>query len=152
MIGRQASEEGQLGQDAEISRQHARIARSSGAFTIEDLGSTNGTFVNGRRISKPELLSPGRPDPGGRDDARGPGERPGRGGRRPLRTRTPRSSSHMITPPELPTEASPPPLSLHLSFDPAAGEVTLRLDDESDPVRLVYENGRWKLAPNDSPG
>ena len=59
----------------------------------------------------------------------------------------------MITPPELPDRRpSPPPLSLQLSFDPAAGEVTLRLDDESDPVRLVYENGRWMLAPNDSPG
>ncbi len=59
LIGRQASEEGTLGQDAEISRQHARIARSGGDFVIEDLGSTNGTFVNGRQISRPEILSPG---------------------------------------------------------------------------------------------
>ena len=59
LIGRQASEEGTLGQDAEISRHHARIARSGGAFTIEDLGSTNGTFVNGRRITGAEILSPG---------------------------------------------------------------------------------------------
>ena len=151
VIGRQASEEGQLGQDAEISRQHARIARSNGTFTIEDLGSTNGTFVNARRISKPELLSPGDRIQVGTTTLVVQVSVPAAAAASAPDADT-RSSSHMITPPELPTEASPPPLSLHLSFDPAAGEVTLRLDDESDPVRLVYENGRWKLAPNDSPG
>ena len=151
VIGRQASEEGQLGQDAEISRQHARIAGSNGTFTIEDLGSTNGTFVNGRRISKPELLSPGDRIQVGTTTLVVQVSVPAAAAASAPDADT-RSSSHMITPPELPTEASPPPLSLHLSFDPAAGEVTLRLDDESDPVRLVYENGRWMLAPNDSPG
>jgi DNA-binding winged helix-turn-helix (wHTH) protein len=34
-----------------VSRQHARIKVLSGIATIEDLGSTNGTFVNGARIS-----------------------------------------------------------------------------------------------------
>src|SRR5262249_11776906 len=34
-----------------VSRQHARIRVQSGVATIEDLGSTNGTFVNGTRIS-----------------------------------------------------------------------------------------------------
>lgn len=34
-----------------VSRQHARITVASGAATIEDLGSTNGTHVNGTRIS-----------------------------------------------------------------------------------------------------
>src|SRR5262249_3901450 len=37
--------------EAKISRRHARIIRQSGQFLIEDLGSTNGTFVNrGRRL------------------------------------------------------------------------------------------------------
>ena len=151
VIGRQASEEGQLGQDAEISREHARIARSNGTFTIEDLGSTNGTFVNGRKISKPELLSPGDRIQVGATTLVVQVSVPAAAAASAPDAET-RSSSHMITPPELPTEARPPPLSLHLSFDPAAGEVTLRLDDESDPVRLVYEKGRWRLAPNDSPG
>jgi serine/threonine protein kinase len=149
VIGRQASEEGQLGQDAEISRQHARIARSGDHFVVEDLGSTNGTFVNGRRISKPEILSPG--------------DRIQLGATTlvvqvsvPSATAPPdadtRSSSHMVMPDAVPTELSPPPLSMQLRFDPAAGEVTLRLDDDGDEVRLVYENGRWRLAPGAGPG
>lgn len=37
--------------DAKVSRRHARIYRSNGAYFIEDLGSTNGTYVNrGRRL------------------------------------------------------------------------------------------------------
>jgi DNA-binding winged helix-turn-helix (wHTH) protein len=36
-----------------VSRQHARITVVSGAVMIEDLGSTNGTHVNGTRISIP---------------------------------------------------------------------------------------------------
>lgn len=32
--------------DARISREHALIVRSGGELTIEDLGSTNGTFLN----------------------------------------------------------------------------------------------------------
>jgi DNA-binding winged helix-turn-helix (wHTH) protein len=39
-----------------VSRHHARITVISGAATIEDLGSTNGTHVNGTRISAPTLL------------------------------------------------------------------------------------------------
>jgi len=37
--------------DREASRHHLRLVRSGGNVTIEDLGSTNGTFVNGKRVS-----------------------------------------------------------------------------------------------------
>jgi len=37
--------------DREVSRHHLRIVRGSEGFSIEDLGSTNGTFVNGKRLS-----------------------------------------------------------------------------------------------------
>lgn len=36
--------------DPEISRKHARLIRQGNDYAIEDLGSTNGTFVNDRRI------------------------------------------------------------------------------------------------------
>ncbi len=37
--------------DQEVSRRHARILYDATGFVLEDFGSTNGTYVNGRRIS-----------------------------------------------------------------------------------------------------
>ncbi|MEZ4518441.1 MAG: FHA domain-containing protein [Chloroflexota bacterium] len=37
--------------DPEVSRRHARVVRQPHQFAVEDLGSTNGTFVNGQRVS-----------------------------------------------------------------------------------------------------
>lgn len=45
--------------DAEISRRHARIYKLGDSFMVEDLGSTNGTFVNGQRLVGPHALLPG---------------------------------------------------------------------------------------------
>jgi len=42
-----------------VSRRHARITVARGTAMIEDLGSTNGTHVNGTRISAPTRLAPG---------------------------------------------------------------------------------------------
>ncbi len=48
--------------EAKVSRRHARIIRNNGSYMIEDLGSTNGTYVNrGRRLlpGSPQVLSDG---------------------------------------------------------------------------------------------
>jgi hypothetical protein len=45
--------------DSEISRKHARLILQAGGFVLEDLGSTNGTFVNGQRLMGPHVLRPG---------------------------------------------------------------------------------------------
>jgi DNA-binding winged helix-turn-helix (wHTH) protein len=42
-----------------VSRRHARILVSGGKATLEDLGSKNGTFVRGRRLTMPSPLSDG---------------------------------------------------------------------------------------------
>jgi predicted component of type VI protein secretion system len=60
LIGRHAQGAGRLADDAEISRSHARVTlEESGFCAIEDLGSTNGTYVNGLRINSPATLAEG---------------------------------------------------------------------------------------------
>jgi transcriptional regulator with PAS, ATPase and Fis domain len=45
--------------DRMLSRPHLRIAKAANRWTAEDLGSKNGTFVDGRRIETPTPLSDG---------------------------------------------------------------------------------------------
>ena len=46
-------------QDPEVSRRHALISFSGGLYQIEDTGSTNGSFVNGRRVQGTVILQHG---------------------------------------------------------------------------------------------
>jgi len=46
-------------EDPNVSRQHAEIRPRGGSWVITDLGSTNGSTLNGRRITGPEVLKPG---------------------------------------------------------------------------------------------
>ena len=55
-LGRDSSSPIQL-HDTEVSRQHAEIRRNHGNFTLSDLTSSNGTFVNGKRIRRHLLVS-----------------------------------------------------------------------------------------------
>lgn len=45
--------------DPEASRHHMRLTRGAGGYTLEDLGSTNGTFINGQRLTGAKPLNNG---------------------------------------------------------------------------------------------
>lgn len=57
-IGRDSSNDITIN-DAEVSRRHARLTFQGGKYVLEDLGSTNGTFVNGQRLAGPRVLKAG---------------------------------------------------------------------------------------------
>ncbi len=54
IIGRSETADIHLDQDS-VSRNHARITMLDGVVTVQDLDSTNGTYVNGRPVSASEL-------------------------------------------------------------------------------------------------
>lgn len=60
LLGRSPSCTLVLDDDYSSSR-HARIFPHEGGWWVEDLGSTNGTFVDGERIAEPRRLDPGTP-------------------------------------------------------------------------------------------
>jgi predicted component of type VI protein secretion system len=150
LIGRQAAGAGTLGQDIEISRQHARIDRGAdGRYLIEDLGSKNGTWVNGRRIESPTALEvgdrievggstlvvqigalPGATPPAGTEVSDLPAEVAAEGAR------------DTAPEPEAPPAAG---VALRVDIDLDALEVTVSVEEGADVVKLRYEEGRWRL-------
>ena len=142
-IGRLATGAGALAGDPELSRQHARITHAGDAYVIEDLGSTNGTIVNGQPVSSPRALEIGDTIEVGmttlRVEAIAPDAPP------PVRA----APVAAPAPPEpSPVEASsqPPPVAVLVEIDLAAGEARITLSEGSDSVRLVYDGGVWRLA------
>lgn len=139
-IGRAADGAGALAADVEISRRHARIARSGSSYTVEDLGSRNGTFLNGRRIDKPEMLGVGDEiQLGGTTLIVQVGAIPA-----PPPAEPPTQEA---APAEQPALTVPPKLGLRVDFDFEAGEGRIALEEGSDSVRLVLEEGAWRLKP-----
>ena len=57
-IGRDSANGIQIN-DPEMSRRHARLQMQGGKYVIEDLGSTNGTHVNGQKLAAPYVLKHG---------------------------------------------------------------------------------------------
>jgi len=139
LLGREVAGEGRLEEDIELSRTHARIVRrGEGEWDIEDLDSRNGTFVNGSRIEERVLLGAG--------DAIELGTT-----KLVVQVSAPTIPSETVEPsPTVAGEATPkpPPVSLRLDIDVATGEATIALADGSDRVKLVFEDGAWRLRPD----
>jgi pSer/pThr/pTyr-binding forkhead associated (FHA) protein len=140
IVGRHAEGAGRLAEDEEISRRHARISREAGGeFAIEDLGSSNGTFVNGLRIQSPRLLSLGDSIETGATTmvvkeivAPLPAAPAGR-------------TVVTAVPVEPAAPIAPPPLRLEIDFD--ARELRIAPGDGGETVRLVFEDGAWRVPP-----
>ena len=158
LIGRHAEGAGRLADDEEISRSHARISLDrSGFCAIEDLGSTNGTFVNGLRVASPQTLSLGdtielggttlvvRDLPVPKQPLRNAGS-----AERPAHDATP--VQRQTSGPEAEADetaaraAASEPLTFTLHVDFAAREATVALDGHSDPIRLVFDGTGWRPA------
>ncbi|MGI8972780.1 MAG: FHA domain-containing protein [Gaiella sp.] len=58
-LGRGAENGVRLDGDTTVSSRHAAVERRSDGLWVEDSGSTNGTFVNGSRVTSPRLLQLG---------------------------------------------------------------------------------------------
>jgi DNA-binding NtrC family response regulator len=126
VVGREAGPDGLTLDDHEASRRHARFTRragTDGGWSVEDLGSRNGTFVDGARLANPVSLAPGAVVRVGKTllvyvDAE-------------LRAQTP-----------LAREA-PPLLGASLAMQRVRGEIE-RVAQEALPVLIVGETGVGK--------
>lgn len=58
-IGRAGTNHISLADDSYVSQLHARLFRRDGSLFIEDLGSTNGTFLNRKKLTGPVSLRRG---------------------------------------------------------------------------------------------
>ena len=165
LIGRHADGAGRLADDEEISRSHARIALDrSGFCAIEDLGSTNGTFVNGLRIFGPQTLSVGDTmELGGTTlvvrELPIPATERSLTAVPPQPTIVPGGSSPSQETPVVGAGASGRPqrnaaaperpaaeLSLSLHIDFTARTATVAIDERVDPVHLVFDGDAWRPA------
>jgi hypothetical protein len=172
VIGRHTDGAGRLAEDQELSRSHARIKRdSSGLYSIEDLESTNGTFVNGVRISGLQTLSAGDTIQLGATTlvvadwpAPAPAEDPAPKGLQPTVIprpagdlyvaadspgATPPSAEEAKSPtptPVVSAEPEPPTIGVRLEVDFAAREARIVLDGGSEPVLLRFQAGAWSPA------
>ncbi len=127
-----------------VSKRHSRIVLKDNRFIVVDLKSTNGTYVNGRKIGSPMLLSasdrvyvgdflisfdmgggaalpddfPGAPASAGRGAAADPAAATGRGGRRGDRQAVGGPSGGGGAPGKSSGSAAPPPMSMLIKKSP----------------------------------
>ncbi len=143
IVGRHAEGPGQLAGDEEISRSHARLSvDASGFVAIEDLGSTNGTYVNGLRITSPQTVSEG--------DTIEVGATTLIVKEVPTSEQAPPPAADADQPTVAPrSRPSQPPLNLQLQVDFTAREARLQLDEASEPITLKYDDGQWRAVTTD---
>jgi DNA-binding CsgD family transcriptional regulator len=58
-IGRAEDNDVVLAEDSQVSRVHAVLDRLGAGWSVRDVGSSNGTFLNGKRLSGETRLDPG---------------------------------------------------------------------------------------------
>lgn len=173
VIGRNSEGAGRLADDPEISRHHAEIARApTGEFTITDLSSTNGTYVNGARLTDATVLRSGdeievggtklmvrsapvatkRADVDVRAATVTVDVPPSM--RRPAGEASPGAGPPPATEPppgaEPPPETGAEPLQVLLSIDFSREKVELSVQGGVQPVRLDFERGQWRVADRGS--
>jgi pSer/pThr/pTyr-binding forkhead associated (FHA) protein len=142
VIGRQSDGPGKLADDPELSRHHAEIGRDpDGQFTITDLSSMNGTFVNGTRLDAPVQLALG-------DEIEV-------GGTKLVVRSVPAPSLPDVDvraqtvsadgPPAMP-EPEPEPVLVRLTVDFDAEAAELAVESGGEPIRLELADGQWRVA------
>jgi pSer/pThr/pTyr-binding forkhead associated (FHA) protein len=161
VIGRNSEGPGRLADDPEISRDHAEIARApTGEFTITDLSSTNGTHVNGTRLTAAAVLCVG-------DEIEVGGTKltvrsaPVATAQADVDVRA--ATVTVDVPPSMPQPAGevspgagPPPgagaqpVQVQLSIDFSRETVELSVHGGVQPIRLDFERGQWRVADRGS--
>jgi pSer/pThr/pTyr-binding forkhead associated (FHA) protein len=103
--------------DPEVSRHHLRFARGADGYNMEDLGSTNGTFVNGQRmtgvrpLNRGDMVGLGETVTLGYDVARPPMQSPPSSGSEPTMSGPapqPQQPSYQPPSPQQPAPQAPP--------------------------------------------
>jgi hypothetical protein len=59
VVGRDVGLGLSLASESSVSRRHAEVAKGPGGVVVRDLGSTNGTYVNGAKLQGETVLRPG---------------------------------------------------------------------------------------------
>jgi len=178
VIGRNSEGPGRLADDPELSRHHAEIVRApNGEFTIKDLSSTNGTFVNGTRLNTPAVLTVGdeidigttklvvRSAPVAPAPAAGQPEVDVRAatlvGGVIETSRPPEEEAQLPTEPasgieaaQVPTEPAAPieeaPLTVRLEVDFEQTTAQLSVHGTGEPIRVVLEHDQWRVDDRES--
>lgn len=116
-------------EDTEVSRRHAAVRLEGGQLEVEDLGSSNGTFVNGSRIDGPVRVGGGAKIRVGRTEFEVRGVMP---------TRDEKHGSN------LPSAGGP-------SADPQATRATPRLDSDLTKARPAEDPQVTRARPAADP-